>query len=418
MKKLINILGAIVLVVSANAQGDIRLESGFIVITGNTTVNVPGDVQFDNGTSSEINGNLFLSNNWINNSGGTALSSSSIGKVILSGNTQDITGSDATMFYDLELLNSSAVKTTLVNTFIKNTLFLNDAILQTDAYLTHVTNPAVNSVQWNGGYIESNDISGYLLRSTNSKNTYSYPLGNVLLDNTYRPVEVNPKSSDSSVFGVRLGVINSSFLSGVSAAGSIAPFDLSSKEVRLGDLNDEYQHNIHRFSGTAEATANLLFFKTDEQNGIFSTAAKWSTVEGKWMDDYFRVRNLIPKPEYNNVDKVATSVNVLSYDDDVYTLNNLNIILSTTFTPNMDGFNDVFEIIGLEYYPNNKIEIFNRWGELVYSASPYLNDWDGTNNNNNLKFQGDKVQEDTYFYILTLDKKSGSFKNYVEVIRD
>lgn len=53
------------------------------------------------------------------------------------------------------------------------------------------------------------------------------------------------------------------------------------------------------------------------------------------------------------------------------------IVIPQLFTPNADGKNDVFVIEGLERYPNNTVNIYNRWGNLVYSATNYQNNWDG-----------------------------------------
>ena len=71
------------------------------------------------------------------------------------------------------------------------------------------------------------------------------------------------------------------------------------------------------------------------------------------------------------------------------------------FTPNGDGHNDVFEIKGLDSYPNNSLQIFNRWGNPVYFAKPYKNDWDGTPNTAG-KTGTSKLPTATYFYILDL----------------
>ena len=71
------------------------------------------------------------------------------------------------------------------------------------------------------------------------------------------------------------------------------------------------------------------------------------------------------------------------------------------FTPNGDGHNDVFEIKGLDSYPNNSLQIFNRWGNPVYFAKPYKNDWDGTPNTVG-KTGTSKLPTATYFYILDL----------------
>jgi gliding motility-associated-like protein len=418
MKNLITFL-VVSITINFYSQGDLRLTNAQVNVSANAQVNVLGNIQYDNGTNSQNNGVIALTDNWINNSGSTALNNASTGKVILAGADQDITGANTTEFYNLEFKTANANKTTLVNTVVKDSLILGDAVLQTDMYLTHLTNPNNGVLNWSNGYVESDKLEGYFLRSTNTTNVYSFPVGNYNLTDVYRAVEVTPTSADSSVFGVRLGVNNPTFISGVSRAGSVAPFDVESKESRLGDLNTRFYHNINRFYGTANASAQVFFFDNDQQGGLFSTMAKWNSIDNQWLDDYFSIQNSpIGKPEFNNPNKVAKSNSIVSYSDDVYTLNDLKVILTTTFTPNNDGINDYFEILGLEFYPNNKLEVYNRWGELVYSASPYLNNWNGINTSNGVKLQSNVVQEDTYFYVLTLDENQPPLKNYIEIIRD
>jgi gliding motility-associated-like protein len=71
------------------------------------------------------------------------------------------------------------------------------------------------------------------------------------------------------------------------------------------------------------------------------------------------------------------------------------------FTPNGDGKNEIFEIKGLDAYPNNSLQVFNRWGNPVYTAKPYKNDWDGTPNASGKTGSG-KLPTGTYYYILEL----------------
>lgn len=85
------------------------------------------------------------------------------------------------------------------------------------------------------------------------------------------------------------------------------------------------------------------------------------------------------------------------------------------FTPNGDGFNDYFVIVGLFQYPNNKIAIYNRWGELVYKAEPYQNNWDGKSIDNTRKIGGDQVVDGTYFFILDLGDGSAAINGFVEI---
>ena len=77
-------------------------------------------------------------------------------------------------------------------------------------------------------------------------------------------------------------------------------------------------------------------------------------------------------------------------------------------TPNGDGANDFFMVPEIEQnpdaYPDSELIIFNRWGDVLYRASPYNNDWEGTNNS------GQPLGEGTYYYVLRLDTREGEFK--------
>ncbi|BAO76682.1 T9SS C-terminal target domain-containing protein [Winogradskyella sp. PG-2] len=72
------------------------------------------------------------------------------------------------------------------------------------------------------------------------------------------------------------------------------------------------------------------------------------------------------------------------------------------FSPNGDGVNETFVIDCLERYTNNKLEVYNRWGNIVYSKNRYLNDWDGTSNGRAVINQSDKLPVGTYYYVLDL----------------
>jgi gliding motility-associated-like protein len=68
---------------------------------------------------------------------------------------------------------------------------------------------------------------------------------------------------------------------------------------------------------------------------------------------------------------------------------------AVVFTPNGDGINDRFVIKNLDQYPQNKLQVFDRSGKVVYEYINYSNNWDGT-------FNGKTLIKDTYFYILTV----------------
>ncbi len=75
--------------------------------------------------------------------------------------------------------------------------------------------------------------------------------------------------------------------------------------------------------------------------------------------------------------------------------------IPNAITPNGDGKNDALRIDGLEQYPNNELLIFNRWGDILYKAKPYHNDWQGVNQS------GADLPEGTYYYVLRLNVNDG-----------
>lgn len=71
------------------------------------------------------------------------------------------------------------------------------------------------------------------------------------------------------------------------------------------------------------------------------------------------------------------------------------IIIPNLITPNADTYNDVLVIPNIDTYTQNELVIFNSYGQIIYQASPYNNDWDAT-------YNGGKIPDGTYYYILDL----------------
>ncbi|MFT6320218.1 MAG: gliding motility-associated-like protein, partial [Granulosicoccus sp.] len=94
-------------------------------------------------------------------------------------------------------------------------------------------------------------------------------------------------------------------------------------------------------------------------------------------------------------------------------LNCIDIVIFNAVSPNGDQVNDVFYIVGITDYPNSDLKIYNRWGNKVYEAVGYNNDWDGT-------FNGKReVPDGTYYYILELNDLDDNrvFQGYLEISR-
>jgi gliding motility-associated-like protein len=97
-------------------------------------------------------------------------------------------------------------------------------------------------------------------------------------------------------------------------------------------------------------------------------------------------------------------------------VNDIPFFIPDAFSPNGDGLNDQFEIDGVAKYSSISIEIFNRWGNVVYQSNNYGKGngkdgfWDG-NSTSGLLIGSGPVPSGTYYYIIKLnghDKMSGA----------
>ncbi len=85
-----------------------------------------------------------------------------------------------------------------------------------------------------------------------------------------------------------------------------------------------------------------------------------------------------------------------------------DLFIPNLITPNGDGKNDLFVILGLNHYPNATLRIYNRWGSEVYQSQNYQNDWGGSG-----------LNDGTYYYILIVNTATGNqaYKGWVELLR-
>jgi gliding motility-associated-like protein len=83
--------------------------------------------------------------------------------------------------------------------------------------------------------------------------------------------------------------------------------------------------------------------------------------------------------------------------------------ISKVVTPNDDGFNDRFEITGLDGCGFTfGVKIFNRWGKIVYESNNYLNNWNGRHDGSGMQIGSNtELPTGTYYYIVTVSGGSG-----------
>lgn len=93
----------------------------------------------------------------------------------------------------------------------------------------------------------------------------------------------------------------------------------------------------------------------------------------------------------------------------------ITTIIPELITPEGDGKNDFFVINSINYFPNNKLHIYNRWGNLVYAKDKYDNSFNGKANVSNSIGNG-MLPSSTYFVVFDFgDDKTPVYKGYLEL---
>ena len=123
---------------------------------------------------------------------------------------------------------------------------------------------------------------------------------------------------------------------------------------------------------------------------------------------------------YNSSDQDPTGLTVGYYDvlvtDDHLCRDSIEMIMVSVeddaqgifipegFSPNGDGYNDLFVILGIENHPENELVVFNRQGVEVFHSTNYKNDWDGTPEKGGIV--GGILPEGTYYYVFVFGETS------------
>lgn len=83
--------------------------------------------------------------------------------------------------------------------------------------------------------------------------------------------------------------------------------------------------------------------------------------------------------------------------------------IPNVFTPNDDGVNDIWEIVNIEMFPAAEVNVFNRWGQLLFTSKGYTEPWDG-------RYRGHFVPAGTYLYVIDLFNDDEPYKGVVTII--
>ncbi len=413
------ILTSIGVALAIGTQAQITIDGAAVVVDAGAIVYSEAYLTNETGGTIENSGQIYVGGDWTNNGGNTALINGRPGDVILNGPSQVIGGLDLTEFYTLILDGNYGRKELQVNSEVTNLLDLRNDQLETWGNNMRLRNPLPSSLTFADGYISSDFQGGYFSRVTSYDSLYWYPVGsqNITGAGNYRPVSLRPNDANVNEYAVRLAGIDASNDFGISMSGYNGAYDRSAKSDVLDNLNDNYYHNIYRLSGATPVDISMYYESND---GDFETMAQWQDSSTSWQNGtpswedalFAIVNNTDPLPaSFSNVDMKVSKESVDDFVHDGFILSDVKdmVQIPQFLTPeDMNGLNDFWDIENIDYFPENKVQIFNRYGNIVYEMEGYdnvNNVFVGKANINkgaNVVLGSDYLPSGTYFYVIDL----------------
>lgn len=370
---------------------------GTFVVTKNSNLTVPGTFSILSNSNVSGNGIYSVEQDWINNSNFLAENS----EVRLNGNTeQQITSTNGTIteFHNLVLTgNGTGVnrRKSLVNVGAR--ISITGQLNLTNRELYGSTNNLVvlNSsssaitgatVMDNEGFI-SHLMPGNVSWSTNSTNSYLFPVGSSDGVLRYRPIRIQPNSSINSIYSVRMN----------NYSADLDNFYTSSKETTIETVNTAFYHSIDRIVGESNASISIAY--SSSTDGDYTGIAHWSLFGALWQD----ILNS-SDAQFGNYKSMNKSNWTFNDDGEPYILSTSGefIEVPNVFTPNGDGVND-FYFINSKGIIEMDLTIVNRWGETVFKSSDVNGKWDGTS-------RGNLCADGVYFYIINAKSKTQDYQ--------
>lgn len=212
----------------------------------------------------------------------------------------------------------------------------------------------------------------------------------------------------------------------VNATGTLTWEDGTSVNPRLIDQKGKYWATVDNNGCSWTDTINIFEALTPQamlpsdtficKGSILKLVQKWPDALVTWSNGVSDTVIYVTEPgiysvTITNACGTATDNMQLRVSDGL-----CDIFPPTAFTPNGDGRNEYFEIIGRDIYPVN-LQIFNRWGEMVFDSKTAGDfRWYGDAN-------GQACMQGVYSYIYRYEQKVGdrvrrsTYKNTVLLFR-
>lgn len=146
------------------------------------------------------------------------------------------------------------------------------------------------------------------------------------------------------------------------------------------------------------------------QPEITGNVANYTWSPGTWLDNVnIRTPRSTPAGDITYRLTVSAAAGCTAYDDITVSVLTEPII-PNAFSPNGDGINDVWNIPSLASFVNSTVQVFNRYGKLVFTSTGYHTPWDG-------KYNGSVLPVGVYYYIINAGKGKKPYTGSLTILK-
>ena len=318
-----------------------------------------------------------------------------------------VSGTTRPTLYDTEIIVDQGLYLEIPIDILNNANFITGNIYtprsQSDTYLHFINNAF---------YVGENQVSmgdGYAAMT--GKRIFTFPVGD---DERLRPLSLDAETD--------VPFANCAYFFENAASPSTFPksFDPSSTETEYLAVNAK------EFWDLESAVSGKVTLSWDEWSNIDAIAGfisdlkviGWSKDQQQWIN----LGNTDVKGgmAYGSI----TSEAFIPDEYEIITIGGNNDKLQTFatieldnyfLTPNGDGKNDFLVFDGIENSASNELQIFNRYGVLVYSKKNYDNEFNGIANNGLVITQSEGLPTGIYFYIITFNDLKQKHQGYLYI---
>ncbi|EHO09904.1 gliding motility-associated C-terminal domain-containing protein [Myroides odoratimimus] len=319
--------------------------------------------------------------------------------------TKQILGQGLTLVYDLEF--DSSVKEIAFdlknNIDVYGTADFKNGIVKVDSVVDPSTNLSKGMLSFQQGakainLSDSSHVQGLVEKIGNEP--FQYPIGD---KQTYRYARISAGENKNDVFVGEYRQDESFFKSRSTKSDVIK--ELNTKEYWFIDKGKNTKSDILLTLSWDDRITSSSLLK-DPENELH--IVRWDAKNQLWVDEG-GVVDMLNK-------EVTTVSSVKGYG--FFTLGTVKkekkleggVVIYNLVTPNGDGKNDYFIIDNIHKYPNNTVEIYNRWGVRVFKIRGYDPNADGSSNVFNGYSNGDinieknkKLPSGTYYYVVSYE---------------